>query len=179
MVYQISKVCLALTYMQRKHMVYGEFHTHHCLVLDQKENINAYSTPLRHEVCNVDHKMVMQGIDLFYNILSHLCVKHKHYPEHDTVCLSIFFPLIIYFILPDQRHHICECSFVRCCWNSFARITSSFWLPLCIFIWESNLFDTLSWTLEINWCIYNSHQHNLVHLQPLYHDQVHLCLDQS
>ena len=64
MVYQISKGCLAFMYMQHKHMVYGEFHLHQYLVLGQDSNINAYSTPLRYEVWNVDHKEVM----LFYFI---------------------------------------------------------------------------------------------------------------
>ena len=92
MVYQISKVVLALMHMQHKHMVYGELYRHHYLVLDQNENDNSNSTPLRHEVWNVDHKMVILGIDLCYNAFSHLGVQHQNYPEHDNVCLSIFFP---------------------------------------------------------------------------------------
>ena len=27
-----------------------------------------------------------------YNTLSHICLKHHNYPEHDTFCLSIFLP---------------------------------------------------------------------------------------
>ena len=67
MVYQISKVCLALMYIQHKHMVYGKFHIYNFLVLDQNANDNAYSTPLRHEVWNVTYKMVIMGIYFCYN----------------------------------------------------------------------------------------------------------------
>ena len=80
--------------MQHKHMVYGEFHRHHYLVLYQKVNDDAYSTPLCHEIWNVHHKKIMLRIYLCYNKFSHLGVKHPHYPEHDTVCLSIFFPYL-------------------------------------------------------------------------------------
>ena len=97
MVYQISKVCLSLMYMQHNHMLYGEFFRHHCQVLDQNANYNAYSNPLRHEVWNLDHNMGIVGIYLCYNTFSHLCVQQQHYPEHDTVCLSIFF-LWIFFV---------------------------------------------------------------------------------
>ena len=45
-------------------MVYRKLHIHHYLFLYPNENYNAYSTPLRHEVWNVDHKMVMLGIAL-------------------------------------------------------------------------------------------------------------------
>ena len=58
---------------------------------DQNVNNNAYSTPLLHDDLDVDHKMVMLGIGLYHNTLSHLCVQHQHYPEHDILCLSIFF----------------------------------------------------------------------------------------
>ena len=73
------------------HMVYGGFHRHHYLVLDQNASDNIFSTPLCHEVWNVDHKMVMQVIYFCYNTFSHLCLQHQHYLEHDTVCLSIFY----------------------------------------------------------------------------------------
>ena len=46
------------------------------------------------------------------------------------------------------------CSFARGCWNSLANLTSYFWLPVCICIFESNLFDPESWTVDINWYIY-------------------------
>ena len=85
-------------YMQHKHMVYVELHIYHYLVLDQTVNDNSYSTPLRHEVCNVYHKMAIMVIDLCYNIFSYLGVQHQNYPEHDTVCLYIFFPWTIYCI---------------------------------------------------------------------------------
>ena len=41
MVYQISKVFIALMYKQYKHMVYGELHIRNYLVFDQNENDNA------------------------------------------------------------------------------------------------------------------------------------------
>ena len=47
---------------------------YHYLVLDNNVNDNAYSTPLRYEVWNMDHKMVMLGIALCYNIFSHIDV---------------------------------------------------------------------------------------------------------
>ena len=72
MVYQISNVCLALMYIKHKHMVCGKLHRYHYLVLDQNASDNAYSVPLRHEVWNVDHKMVILGIDLCYNTFSHI-----------------------------------------------------------------------------------------------------------
>ena len=111
-VYQISKVCLELMYMQHKHMVYGEFHIHHCLFLDQNANDNSYSNPLRHEVWNVYHKMVILIIDFCYNIFSHLGVQHQHYPEHDTLCLSIIFPWIVFYfpwsMTPFLRMLFCQ-----------------------------------------------------------------------
>ena len=87
-------------YMQHKHMVYGELHIHHYLVLDQNANDNAYSTPLRNEFWNVDHKELMLGIDFCYNKFSHLGVNHQNYPEHDT-------PLTVCCFCPDQKHHFC------------------------------------------------------------------------
>ena len=108
-VYQISKVCIALMYIQQRHMVYGEFHIYPYLVLDQNANGNAYSTPLRNKVWNVDHKMIIQGIDLCYNKCSYICVQRQHYPEYDTVCLSIFFHETFFFL--DQWHHLCGAFF--------------------------------------------------------------------
>ena len=92
MVYQISTVCLELMYMQQKHMVYGELHIYHYLVLNQNANNNAYLTPLRHEVWNVEHKFIILGVYLCYNTFLHLGVKNQNYPEHDTVCMYILFP---------------------------------------------------------------------------------------
>ena len=91
MLYQTSKVCLALMYMQHMHMVYGELHRHHYLVLDKNASDNAYSPPLRHEVWNMDYKMIIPEIDLCYNTFSHLCVRRQNYLEHDTVCMFISF----------------------------------------------------------------------------------------
>ena len=105
MVYQISKACLSCMYMKHKHRIYAELCINHYLLLDQNESYNAYSYLLRHEVWNVEHKMVMMEIELFYNKFSHIGVQHHDYPEHDTVCMSIFFPWIIFCICPDQWNH--------------------------------------------------------------------------
>ena len=153
MVYQISKVCTEFLYIQHRHMVYGNFHRRHYLVLDQNASDNAYLSPLHHEVWNMDLKMVMLEIDKCCNTFSHLCVQRQHYLEHNTVCMSIFFHWIFFCICPDQWHHFCECYSVRCCLNPLTKLTSFFWLPVYIFIWESNLFDPWSWTLDINWYI--------------------------
>ena len=67
--YQISKVFIALMYKKHTHMVYGELHILPYLVLDQNANDNAYSSPLRHEVWNVDHKIVMLGIYFLLNYI--------------------------------------------------------------------------------------------------------------
>ena len=89
--YPKSKVCQALMYMQHRHMVCSEFHICHDLVLYQNVNNNAYQTSLLHEALDVNHKMVILGIGCYQNTFSHICVQHKHYPEHDTFCLFIFF----------------------------------------------------------------------------------------
>ena len=75
--------------MQHRHMEFSELHICHDLVLDQNVNDNAYSNPLIYEDLDVDHKMVMLGIGFYHNIFLHLCVQHQHYPEHNTICLSI------------------------------------------------------------------------------------------
>ena len=54
--------------------------------------------PLRNEALDVDHKMVMLGIGLYHNIFSLLCVQHQHYPEHGTLCLSVFFNWLFFCI---------------------------------------------------------------------------------
>ena len=95
-------VCISLMYMQHRHMVYKKLHIHHYLVLDQNANDNAYTTPLHNEVWNVNHKMVMIRIDFCYNTFSHLCVKHQNYPEHNTLCMYIFFHWLFFCILPEQ-----------------------------------------------------------------------------
>ena len=112
MVYHISKVCITFIYMQHKHMVYGELHIHYYLVLDKNSNDNAYSNPFRHEVWNLEHKIVMLGIDLCYKTFSHIGVQHQHYPEHDIVCLFIFFPLI-FFVFFHIKHTIFEVLFFQ------------------------------------------------------------------
>ena len=101
-VYQKSRVGKALMYIQHMHMVCGELHICHDLVLDKNLNYNAYSTPLLHEALDVDHKMVILGIGLYYNTCSHICVQHQNYNEHDILCLFIFFYWLSFFILPDQ-----------------------------------------------------------------------------
>ena len=90
-IYHKSKVDQAFICMQHRHMVCGKLHIYHDLVLDQIVNDNYYSTPLLHEDFDVDHKMVMLGIGLYHNKISHICVQHQHYPEHDILCLSILF----------------------------------------------------------------------------------------
>ena len=87
-------------------MEYGESHICHELVLYQNVNDNAYSTPLLHEALEVDHKMLILGIGLYHNKIYHLCAKHQHYPEQDTLCMFILFHWIFFYILPDQWLHV-------------------------------------------------------------------------
>ena len=42
------------------------------------------------------------------HIIYHIGGKNQHYPEYDTVRLSIFFPWIVYCFFPDQKHHLCD-----------------------------------------------------------------------
>ena len=153
MVHQISKVCLALMYMQHTHMVYGKLHIYPYLVLDQKVNDNAYSTPLLHEVFNVDQKRVFLGIDLCYNTFSHIWVPPQHYPEHDTFFMSIFFPWIFFLDFPWSMKPFWRGSFSILSLNYWAKLTSMFSVPVWTLICESNLTDPGSWTLDINWYI--------------------------
>ena len=88
--------------MQHRHMVYRELHIFHDLVVDQNINDNTYSTPVRHEDLDVDHKMVLLVIGLYHNKFSHICVKHQHYPEHDVLCLSILFYWVFLYFHPDE-----------------------------------------------------------------------------
>ena len=90
-VYHKSRFCPSLMCIQHSHMVCGELHICHDLVLNQNINYNAYSTPFLHGVLDVDHKMVMLGIIWYHNTFPYLCVQHQNYSEHDTLCLSIFF----------------------------------------------------------------------------------------
>ena len=87
-------------------MVCGKLHICHEIVLDQHVDGNAYSTPLLHEALYVDHKMVMLVIGLYHSKFLLLCVKHQNYPEHDTLCLFIFFYWLFLCLSPDQRLHV-------------------------------------------------------------------------
>ena len=89
--YHKSKFFTALMYIQHRHMLCGELHIFHDLVLDQNVNYYAYSTPFLNEDLDVDHKMVILGIGFYHNTFSHFCVQHQYYPAHDTLCLSIYF----------------------------------------------------------------------------------------
>ena len=91
-------------------MVYGELHICHDLFLYQNVNDNAYSTPLLPEALDVENKMEMLGIGWYHNTFSHLCVQHKHYTEHDTLCTSIFFYRLFSYILPNQQLHVYNAS---------------------------------------------------------------------
>ena len=53
-------------------MVYGKLCILTFLVLDQNAKDNAYSSPLSHEVWNVDQKMIIMGIDFCYNTFSNI-----------------------------------------------------------------------------------------------------------
>ena len=89
-------------YIKHMHIKCGESHICHDLVLDQNVNDNAYSTPLLHEALDVDHKMVILGIGLYCNTFSRIFVQHQNYPEHDIICLYIFFYWLFFYISPDQ-----------------------------------------------------------------------------
>ena len=93
-------------YMQHSHVVCGELHISHDLYLDQKVNDNVYPIPLLNEDLDMNHKMVMLGIGWYQNTFSHLCVQHQHYPEHDTLCVFIFFYWLFPYILTDQLLHV-------------------------------------------------------------------------
>ena len=122
--YHQSKFCTALMYIQLRHMVCGQLHIFHDLFLYQNINDNAYSTPLLHEALDVDQKMAMLIIGWYQNTFWNICEQHQHYPEHDTICLSILFYWFFSYILPDQRLHDYECSLDRCFWNYLYRLTT-------------------------------------------------------
>ena len=86
-----SMVGQALIYMQHRHMVCGKLHICHDLDSDQNIYDGAYPTPLLHEALYVNQIMVILGIGWYHNIFSNICVQHQHYPEHNTLCLSILF----------------------------------------------------------------------------------------
>ena len=128
MIYQISKVCLALMYMQHKHMVYGKLHIYPYLVLDQNSNDNAYSTPLCHEVYKVDHKMIILGIDSCYNKFHILMFNIRIILNMIlSVCPYYFHELFLVFCLINDT--IFAVIFFRKCWNYLAKIISSFSVP--------------------------------------------------
>ena len=84
-----------------------------------------------------------------------------------------FLSLNIFGHLPWSMTPFCLCSLGRCFWNYLARITSLFWVLVCIYIWKSNYFEPGSWTFHINWYIYI-----YILLIPLIsHAQLHLCLE--
>ena len=153
MIYQISKVCIALMYMQHKRMEYSKFYIHHYLVLDQNVDDNAYSTPLRHEALecgsqngNAGNWFVLQCILTSWYATSAL--------SWTWYCLSVHFISInILLFFPWSNTPLLRCYFVIWCWNYLAKLTSYFWLPVCICIWELNLFDTGSLTVDTNWYI--------------------------
>ena len=91
MVYNEFNAGQRLMYMQHMHIEFGESHICHDLVLYQNVNNSSYLNPLLHESLDVDHKMVILFIFLYHNTFLHLCVKRQNYPEHDILCLSIFF----------------------------------------------------------------------------------------
>ena len=100
--YHKSKVCQVLMKMQHRHMVCRKLHICHDLDLDQNVNDNSYPSPLLRDAFDTNHKMVMLGIGWYHNKVSHICVQHQYYPEHDTLCLYIFINWIFSCIFPDQ-----------------------------------------------------------------------------
>ena len=92
-----SMVGKSLMYMQHRHMVCGELHICHDLDFDQRLYGNNYTTPLIHEALDVNHGVVMLGIGWYHNTFSHICVQHQHYPEHNTLCLYIYFTSFFLF----------------------------------------------------------------------------------
>ena len=156
-------------------MVYDELHIHHYLVLDQNENDNSYSTPLRHDFWNKDHRIVMLGIHLCYNTLSHVGVQYQHYLEHDNVYLSNCFPWFFFELIKN---------------NIFAVLFLSdgvdlSWLKLHLFFGFHCAFAPSNKICSIQeveqWKsidIYSASKQYWVHLKPLCHAQVHGCLHQ-
>ena len=176
-IYQISKVYLALMYMQHKNMVYIILHIYPRLVLDQNANYHAYSTPLCHEVWNVDHKIIILGIKLCYNTYSHIGVQQQHYPEYDTVCMSIFFSWVIFCIFLDQWHHLCGNCLSDVVIIPELNVHHLFGCE-CAFAYVNQICfiqGVEQWT-SIDIC--STYQHHWVNLSLLFHSQVHLCLYQ-
>ena len=105
-IYQKSKVCPALMYMQHRKMVCGKLNICHDLILYQNVNDKAFPTPFIYEHLDVNQKMLMLAIVWYHNTFLHICVQHQHYPEHDTLCMYIFFYCLFYCLYPDKRLHV-------------------------------------------------------------------------
>ena len=139
-------------------------HTHGILRIEQtslpsfvsKTNDNAYSTPLHHEVWNVEHQMVFPGINLCYNTFSH----------------RIFF-----CICPDQWHHFCGALFSSVVGIHYLNLNHCFgWQYVFASRNQICLFQVVEhWTL---FNMYNAYKQIWVHLQHLFHAQVHISLNQ-
>ena len=155
MICQISRVGLSLMYMQHMHIIFGEFHRHHYLLLYQNTSDNYYSSPLRHKVWNVEHNRVCWEL-ICVTIYSHIFVWNIRIILNMILSVCSFSSYEFFLQLPWSITPFLQCYFVVCCWNYLAKLTSLFWLPVCIWICESNLLDPGSWTLDINWYIYIS-----------------------
>ena len=186
--YHESKVCQALTYIQHRHMVCGKLHICHDLVLDQNVNYNAYSTLFIHEVLDVDHKIVMLGIVWYHNTFSHICVQYHNYPEHDTICLSIFFYWIFSYILPDRWLHVYKFSLDMFFWDFFPDFKSvvcknaleyvnqiflilevEHYTLMYIYIAFVNFINTINHIFAMTKCTYTSINYNGVTLGQNWH----------
>ena len=77
-----------------------KLHIFHDLDLDQNVNDNAYPDPLIREALDMNYKILMLGIGWYHNTFSHISVQHQHYPEHDTLCLSI----LLYWLFSCCTH---------------------------------------------------------------------------
>ena len=107
---------------------------------------------MSHEVWNVYHKMLNLGIYLCYNTYSHICVQHQHYPEHDTLCMSIFFQWLffIFYLINDTIFSMLfRQMFLEFISQSYFFLGASVHLNLGI-----NFFEPSSLTFCINWYIY-------------------------
>ena len=130
-------------------MVFVKLHICHDLVLYQNVNYNAYSTPLLHEALDVNHKMVVLVIGWYHNTFSHLCVQQQQYPEHDTLCLSIFltgyFP--VFSLINDSMFTMLLRQMFL---EFFSQTEKKNCVQECIGICELNIFDPVNLTLSIN-----------------------------
>ena len=154
----------------------SELHIFHDLVLDKNVNDNACSTPLLHEVLDVNHNMLMLGIGLYRNKFSHICVKHHYYPKHDILCLY-FFLLALFLYFPLSITPCLRCSLDICFWDCLARLTSLFCLQECIRICESifliPVFEHLTLIDKYRACPWRWY-----HRPPLFQALVYLYINQ-